>query len=354
MKESTPTIYDVAREAGVSRATVDRVIYKRSGVSTATVEKVRRIIKELGYTANPNASRLASKKKMTFACLIPKFEEGEYWAVAYQGFLDGARSIKAYDVDVDIHLFDPDNVESFRSESRAILSARPAGVITNVVFAEAVRDFAAELDADGIPYAFVDQKIDGLDYTVYYGADPRDAGYLGAYLLTHRLKVEELAMIRLIRDPGQKADPNRVRREGFLSYITTHFPSCKIHTVFIHPNRPEETLRTLEDFFAEHPGVRFITMANSRIHLISTYLRLHPDPGRHVVGFDDLAKNIEALREGLVEYLVTRNIPMQSHYTITRFAEAVISGKRPAKRDNFMHMDILHRLNCRDYAPEEE
>ena len=95
-------------------------------------------------------------------------------------------------------------------------------------------------------------------------------------------------------------------------------------------------------------------MANSRIHLISTYLRLHPDPGRHVVGFDDLAKNIEALREGLVEYLVTRNIPMQSHYTITRSAEAVISGKRPAKRDNFMHMDILHRLNCRDYAPEEE
>jgi LacI family transcriptional regulator len=70
----TPTIYDVAREAGVARATVDRVIYKRGGVAKATIERVNEVIERLGYTANPNASRLASKKKLTIACLIPQFE----------------------------------------------------------------------------------------------------------------------------------------------------------------------------------------------------------------------------------------------------------------------------------------
>ena len=204
-----PTIYDVAREAGVARATVDRVIYKRGGVAKATIERVNEVIERLGYTANPNASRLASKKKLTIACLIPQFEEGEYWAVAYQGFIDGAKSIKSYDVNTDIHLFDPDDINSFRNESQKIIESNPAGVITNVVFADAVKEFAAKLDKAGIPYAFVDQKIDGLNYTVYVGADPAEAGNLGAFLLTDRMDVKDIAIIRIMRDVYQNADPDR-------------------------------------------------------------------------------------------------------------------------------------------------
>lgn len=344
-----PTIHDVAKEAGVARATVDRVIYKRGGVKESTIRRVNEVIERLGYTANPNASRLASKKKLTISCLIPQYEDGDYWSVAYKGFLDGARTVNNYDVKTDIHLFDPNSIESFRSECDNIIAAHPAGVITNVVFADAVRDFAARLDEAGIPYAFVDQKIDGLNYTVYFGADPNEAGHLGAYLLTHRMKVEDIAMIRLIRDSQQMADPNRIRRMGFMEYIHEHYPDCRIHTIFIPPHNPEETYRILDAFFKEHPEVKYVTMANSRIHLIAEYLRKNPVSDRHVVGFDDLEKNIDALNEGLVEYLVTRHIPMQSYYTISHLASFLISGKAPQKRDNLMHMDILHRLNSKHY-----
>lgn len=348
-RDNIPTIHDVAREAGVSRATVDRVLYRRGGVSSATAEKVREVVERLGFSANPNASRLASHKKLTFACLIPKFEEGEYWSVAYKGFIDGSRSIQTYDVYTEIFLYDPDDVESFRRESARILEARPSGVITNVVFAEALKEFAASLDACGIPYAFVDQKLDGLNYKVYFGADPWEAGRLGAYLLTHRMDVKDIAMVRILRDSGRLADPNKVRRKGFMDYIDKHYPECRVHSVFIPPYNPQEIYRILDDFFKEHPEVKHITMANSRIHLISEYLRRNPVPDRHVVGFDDLDKNIEALTEGLVEFLVTRQISMQSYYTVSRFAEYVISGKLPAERDNYMHMDILNRLNAHHY-----
>lgn len=346
----TPTIYDVAREAGVSRATIDRVIYKRGGVSNATMEKVNKVIERLGYTANPNASLLASRKKVTIACLIPEFEEGDYWDVAYKGFLDGAKSIRNYEVETDIHLFNPDDIESFRKESEIILESKPAGVIFNVVFADAVREFAAKLDEAGIPYAFVDRKIDDLNYTVYFGADPREAGTLGAFLLTHRMEVKDIAMVRILRDSKQMSDPNKVRREGFINYISENLPDCRIHTVFIPPHDPQETYRILDGFFTEHPEVKHITMPNSRVHLMSDYLRANPVKDRHVVGFDDLDKNIAALNEGLVEYLVTRHIPMQSYYTISHLVSAAVGGKAPAKRDNLMHMDILHRLNSKHYA----
>lgn len=350
--EHIPTVYDVAKEAGVSRATVDRVIFNRGGVSRQTEEKVNDVIRRLGYSPNPNASMLASRKQLTIACLIPRFEQGDYWSVACNGFTDGAKAIKTCVVRTDIHLFDPDDISSFKEECSKILASKPSGVITNVVFAEEVEQFARQLDGAGIPYAFVDQKIRGLNYSLYFGADPYEAGYLGAYLLTHRMEVKDIAIVRLIRDSDQKADPNKVRRQGVSDYITRNCPGCRMHTIFIPPHNPGMTHKILDTFFKEHQEIRHIIMANSRVHLIADYLRSNPCADRHVVGFDNLDKNIAALNEGLVEYLVTRNIPLQSFYTISQLASAIISGKKPLERDNLMHMDILHRLNSGHYAEQ--
>ena len=93
------------------------------------------------------------------------------------------------------------------------------GVITNAVFKEEVVRFANKLEELGIPYAFIDNKINGLNYLLYYGVDPYKSGALGAFLLTTRCDVKELVLIRLIRDQKHKADPNASRRHGFLDYI---------------------------------------------------------------------------------------------------------------------------------------
>lgn len=65
-------IYDVAGAAGVSLATVSRVLNHPDKVKPATREKIQRIIKELGYKPNLNAKGLASSKSTTVAVLVPK------------------------------------------------------------------------------------------------------------------------------------------------------------------------------------------------------------------------------------------------------------------------------------------
>lgn len=347
--KKTPTIFDVAARAGVARGTVDRVVYNRGGVSKETADRVREAIRELGYTANPIAAGLASRRKFTFACLIPEFSPGDYWDIVGRGFAEGAESFQTHNVSAKMFHFNPDRIESYREACAKVLESRPSGVIMNVVFEDELRRFAQKLTEAGIPYAFVDRKVDDLDYTVYYGADPWDAGYLGAYLLTHRLHVRQIGMIRIQRDPAGQADPNKMRREGFLRYLREHCPDCRIYTTFIPPDNPEQTLRLIEEFCREHPDIKHFTMNNSRIHLMVPFLRRHPDPERVVVGYDDLERNLDAVREGLVEFLVTRRAPMQAFRTLTAFAEFVIYGTPPARRDNYMHMDILGRLNLKDY-----
>ncbi|MBB3236518.1 LacI family transcriptional regulator [Phyllobacterium endophyticum] len=68
------TLEDVAREAGVSLATVDRVVNGRIGVHARTIERVNAAIKQLGFLPDPHASRLARGRDYDFRIILPKGE----------------------------------------------------------------------------------------------------------------------------------------------------------------------------------------------------------------------------------------------------------------------------------------
>lgn len=65
-----PTIRDVAREAGVSYATVSRVLNGRDWVSPEAVRLVRDAIARTGYTTNPHARSLATGRSGSVAFLL--------------------------------------------------------------------------------------------------------------------------------------------------------------------------------------------------------------------------------------------------------------------------------------------
>ncbi len=67
------TIQDIARLAGVSKATVSRVLNQKPDVDPATRERILRIIEEQGYTPNLAASSLADGHSRLVALLIPSF-----------------------------------------------------------------------------------------------------------------------------------------------------------------------------------------------------------------------------------------------------------------------------------------
>jgi LacI family transcriptional regulator len=65
------TVHDVARTAGVSLATVDRVLNARPGVRPETAEKVENAIKALNFRRDLSASLLARARDLRVVFLIP-------------------------------------------------------------------------------------------------------------------------------------------------------------------------------------------------------------------------------------------------------------------------------------------
>jgi len=83
------TIYDVAREANVSMATVSRVVNGNKNVKPSTRRKVLDCIEELGYRPNAVARGLASKKTTTIGVIIPDISK-RFYAELSRGIADVA------------------------------------------------------------------------------------------------------------------------------------------------------------------------------------------------------------------------------------------------------------------------
>lgn len=66
-----PTVNDIARVAGVSLATVDRVLNERPGVRLVTIEKVQKAINELGYVRDTAAANLARRRMYNLLFILP-------------------------------------------------------------------------------------------------------------------------------------------------------------------------------------------------------------------------------------------------------------------------------------------
>ena len=71
---TAPTLFDVARRAGVSTATVSRCVNTPERVQKQTRQRVATAIEELGYTPNFAARVMAAKRTFTIGAVIPTME----------------------------------------------------------------------------------------------------------------------------------------------------------------------------------------------------------------------------------------------------------------------------------------
>jgi len=90
------TIEDVARHAGVSIATVSRVVSGSANVSPATTAKVQAAIHVLGYKPNPIAKHLAGQRTNTIGLIVDEIV-GDFFQPMLRG-IEHACSERGYDL----------------------------------------------------------------------------------------------------------------------------------------------------------------------------------------------------------------------------------------------------------------
>lgn len=343
------TINDVAKAAGVSKGTVDRVLHDRGEVSSKSREKIMKVIEELGYTPNMYASILASKKNYRIVCLIPEFNNGEFWELTERGIVQGTNYAGRFGITVKAVMYDQYDIESFQNACTAVLDSEPSGVVIAPMFRNETLKFAQELKDRGISYIYIDSKLEDDNYLAYYGMPMYQSGYLCADILASGRELKKIYIIRIERDKKGLSDPTIVRRTGFLDYIAEHHPDCIIENAFIDPKNKVRRYETLDALFhSDLDETKNIVMFNSRVHFIADYLKDRDIHNCRVVGFDVVDRNMTLLREGYVQVLIAQHSDHQASAAITALTDYLILHTVPRKKDNYSQMDIINRYNC-DY-----
>ncbi len=344
-------IKDIARMAGVSAGTVDRVIHNRGEVSAHTREKIEKVLEQVGYRPNLYASALASKRRnYTFAALLPKAGGYDYWKEVSKGVNLAAREFSTLNISIKLVLFDQFDSRSFEDAVQQTLTLKVDGVLLAPVFRDISLRLTSRLDQEQIPYVFIDSDIEEANALAYFGMDSLQSGYLAAKLLLSDTDIRgDIAVFKINRFGNVGSNLSESRFQGFTKYVQEKYPHLKMHVVTLHPSDDRLNIQYIRDFFISHPDVCEGITFNSRVWRIAWYLEeLKREPFR-LLGYELLSPNITALKEGKIKYLLSQRPELQGYRGMKTLCEYKIF-KKEAYRRNFMPIDILTAENIDYYT----
>ena len=171
-----PTISDVARHAGVSPATVSRVIQGASNVRPATRERVQRAIEELGYVPSAAAQSLRSKRTRSLALVVSDITN-PFWTTIARGVEDEAQK-QGYSVLLC-------NTDENLTKQLGYLDLLIRQQVDGVIIAPYDSD-ARHLDKlrqRSIPTVLIDRRIEGWNIDSVYGDSISGARALVRHLI---------------------------------------------------------------------------------------------------------------------------------------------------------------------------
>lgn len=236
------TVSQIAREAGVSPATVDRVLNDREGVRARTRQIVMQVARDLGYFGPQKDQAPSAKIRLDF--VLPAGSNS--FMRSLKRFLMDESTTRG---DVTTTLHEIDGFEPAHLSQRILdLRGRTDAVGLVALDNPEVREAINTLAATGIPIATLVSDIPAVNKVGYVGVDNRAAGRLAGHLLGRFLSPGPHHIAVFV---GSLAYRGHEEREmGLRSILSEEFPTIRIaRTAEISDDREKayrETMRLLE------------------------------------------------------------------------------------------------------------
>lgn len=348
-KENTASgVKEIARRANVSTATVDRVLHNRTGVSEKTKKRINDIIKELDYQPNILASRLASKKIITLAIIIPSVsEETDFWLAPLSGIRRAETEIKQYGVQTLTFFFDLNDKESFADQIKLVLDQDVHGILIAPSFIEETREFAAQCTKRKIPFVFIDSDIPDLQSLSYIGPHLYKSGYVGAKLLTYRLQSDAKVLIINISKETDNFNYSEIE-EGFRAYFNDHVQPNDIIRVDISETDYQSVARHLTYLFHLNKDIGAAFVTNSRVHTVASFLKNSHRTHVSLIGYDFVKENVGYLENNVIDFLICHRPEDQGYRGMMALYQTLVMNAA-VTRLNYMPIDIVTKENYEFY-----
>lgn len=218
------TLQDVAREAGVSVATVDRVLNGRAGIHARMVDRVKAAVDKLHYEPGRLASRLSRARDFRFTVVLP-VGANDFMHTLEREFRTLARRYEAERVSIDVLLVDVFDGEAL-AEALEGLPAELDGVAVVALDHPAVVEALKTLAARGTQVVTLVSDLPSAKRRHYVGLDNHAAGRTAASLMG-RFLGQRPGKVGLIAGSLQLRD-HIERQFGFEQVIAREYAQLEV------------------------------------------------------------------------------------------------------------------------------
>lgn len=337
-----PTVHDVASEAGVSLATVDRVLNGRAGVRAKTAERVQAAIRKLGFVRDASAANLARQRVYRFAVLLPE-GSGQFTETLKEALVDVGKSQLAERVSLKIASVLPDDPHAIARALLRLRASRIDGVAIMAQETPQVRDAIARLKADGIAVVALISDLPSSQRDYFVGINNEAAGRTAALLMGRFVrqtagKIVVVANSLISRDSVD-------RRFGFDSVMLAEFPGLKVlPSIETHNDatRARAIVGRLAEVHRDLVGVYSMGTGNS--FLLDAFRDTGRLGGLVYIGHELTPHTRSALVDGEIDAVIAQNVGHLAR-SVLRILRARCDGVAIFEAQERIRIDIVTREN---------
>jgi len=329
------TIKHVAERAGVSTATVSRVVNKDTRISAATREKVEQAVRDLGYRVNTVARSLKSKRTRSIGLLAPEFANDFFMRVA-----EGVEDRLAED---GYSMFLVNSRESLEREQLSLgllIEKQVDGIIIIPTSNEA--EYIEAIRRGGTPVVLVDRLVsnfhgdailvDNEDAT--YNATRRlvesgrcSFGFIGGRPHVTTAVERHAGFVRAVEESGCRVAPNHIPFGDF-----DEESGYTLMEAIMNTANPPDTI-VLGNYFSHLGALRYVGTHRDAVPKSLFFVSFDDTVLSGIIGIPSIqiAQPVDELGRRAAERLLLRingnsSFPYQVERLRTRITEYGIAG----------------------------
>jgi LacI family transcriptional regulator len=336
-----PTVHDIAEKAGVSLATVDRVINNRPGVKAKTRARVEGAIAEIGYIRDVAAANLARKRLYRFDFLIPDSDN------SFLDQLRGAvREVAALSrierIEISMREVAAFDAAALVTAMRAAIESAPDGIAVVAIDDDAVRAVVAEANEAGIAVVTVVSDLPGSARMHYAGIDNLAAGRTAASLVGRF--VGGTGTVGVIAGSLNARD-HRERLAGFEEALKRDFPGVSVLPVIEGRDDPKRVEREAALLLSARPEISGLYSLGAGNRGLVRALRAHATAQHLPVIVHELTTTTrQALSEGLFDAVLNQDAGHEVRSAV-RVMKAHADGLHTVDAQERIRIDIFLKDN---------
>lgn len=336
-----PTVHDIAREAGVSLATVDRVLNARPGVRGATIARVRAAVERLGYVRDTYAANLARQRQYRFAFVLPE-GPSQFGDTLKAALAEACASQIADRVLLKTVTVPPHDPHAIVRALRAQTAARLDGLAIMAPETPQVRDAIARLKAAGLAIVALVSDLPNSRRDHFVGINNLAAGRTAALLMGRFIggSGEILCVTNAMRSRDSLE-----RRLGFDAVMARDFPGLRVLPSVESYDDPRRMEAVVGEVLRARPRLAGVySMGSGNTPLLAALRRSGRLDAIVVIAHEVTPTTRQALLDGEIAAVIAQNVGHLVRSAL-RVLRAICDGQPIFEAQERVRIEVVLREN---------